>query len=73
MATTRSQSSTAWLAMIKKSFSGNQRIKSGRPRCIVSAAAPDCAAKVGTLCWDKTNSDGYICTVASGTWVKLNA
>ena len=35
--------------------------------------APDYAAKVGTLCWDVTNSNAYICTVAAGTWVKLNA
>jgi len=30
-------------------------------------------APVGTLCWDVTNSNGYICTVANTTWVKINA
>jgi len=35
--------------------------------------APDYAAKVGTLCWDVTNSNAYICKDAAGTWVKLNA
>lgn len=31
------------------------------------------AAPVGTICWDSTNSNAYICTVATGTWVKINA
>ena len=30
-------------------------------------------APVGTLCWDTTNSDAYIYTVADTTWVKINA
>lgn len=62
-----------WGAIVKKAFSGNQRIKAGRPRLIVSTGAPSGAQPVGTLCWDKTNSDAYICTVATGTWVKINA
>lgn len=27
----------------------------------------------GDLCWDYTNSDAYICTVAATTVVKINA
>ena len=75
MATTRSLGSGwgIWKKIVMKAFSGNKRIHAGKPRIIISAAAPDCAAKVGTLCWDKTNSDAYICTVATGTWVKINA
>jgi len=75
MATVRSQADSwgVWGAIIDKAFHGNKRIKAGKPRLFVSAAAPDCAAKVGTLCWDKTNRNAYICTVATGTWVKINA
>jgi hypothetical protein len=73
MATVRSQGPLVWGAIVAKAFRGNRRITAGKPRTIVSAAAPDCAAKVGVLCWDKTNSNAYICTVASGTWVKINA
>ncbi|MGW8178097.1 MAG: hypothetical protein ACWGQW_04790 [bacterium] len=28
---------------------------------------------VGTLCWNSFDGDAYICTVASTTWVKINA
>lgn len=73
MATTRSMGPTAWGAIVNKAFHGNKRIKGGRPEVFVSTDVPDCAANVGTLCWDKTNSDAYICTVATGTWVKINA
>lgn len=38
-----------------------------------TTGAPSSAAKVGTLCWNTYDEDAYICTVASGTWVKLNA
>lgn len=73
MATTRSQHGVGpWGAIVNKAFPGNKKIKGGRPKIIVSAAAPDCAALVGTLCWDKTNTNAYICTVATGTWVKIN-
>lgn len=34
---------------------------------------PSHASKLGSLYWDYTNSDAYICTVAAGTWVKINA
>lgn len=63
----------AWGAIVKKAFWGNPRILAGRPEIIVSTGVPDCAAKVGTLCWDAGNENAYICTVASGTWVKINA
>jgi len=75
MATTRKATygPGTWGVIVKKAFPGNSRIKTGRPEIIVSTAAPDCAAKVGTLCWDASNENAYICTVASGTWVKINA
>jgi hypothetical protein len=74
MATVRSEGPIGpWEQIVKKAFVGNQRIKAGRPRVIISADVPDCPAKVGTLCWDKTHKDAYICTVASGTWVEINA
>lgn len=63
----------AWEQIVKKAFSGNQKVKIGKPDTVISAGVPNVAAKVGTLCWDKTNSDSYICTVAAGTWVKINA
>lgn len=39
----------------------------------MSEGVPNFATKVGTLCWDVTNGNAYICTVATGTWVKINA
>lgn len=64
----------AWQALIKVSFVGNKGIRNGQPNVLVSAGAPSTiTAPVGTLCWDVTNSDGYICTVANTTWVKINA
>jgi len=62
-----------WKTICEKAFKGNQRIMRGRPNCVCSDAAPDFVAKVGTLCWDKTNSNAYICSVASGTWIQINA
>lgn len=62
-----------WSAIIKKAFPKNQRIKAGRPKVLVGSGAPTMAAPVGTLYWDKTNNNAYICTVATGTWVKINA
>lgn len=73
MATTR-VSTDAWTSIVNKAFAGNKRIKTGKPRVITSLlGVPDCAATVGTLCWDEANSNAYICTVATGTWVKINA
>ncbi len=64
---------TAFQIIVKKAFAGNTGIKIGKPEVEASTGAPSHAAKVGTLCWDKTNADAYICTVATGTWVKINA
>ena len=65
--------STAWEAIIRKAFPGNRRIQTGRPRIVTGSGAPTFAAKVGTLAWDAVGLNAYICTVASGTWVKINA
>ncbi len=62
-----------WSNIVNKAFPDNRGITKGRPQCVVSAGVPNVAAKVGTLCWDSTNSNAYICTVAAGTWVKINA
>ncbi len=66
---------TPWGAIVQKAFKGNQRIRTGRPRIIVKATtgAPSSAAEVGTLCWNAFDGNAYICTVAAGTWVKINA
>lgn len=47
----------------------------GNPDCIYKAGVPGASedAAVGTLCYDTTNGNAYICTVATGTWVKINA
>jgi hypothetical protein len=61
-------------ALANVSFAGNKGILRGKPNVMVSNGAPaSFNAPVGTLCWDVTNSDGYICTVANTTWVKINA
>lgn len=82
MATVRSAGHQpgVWKALIMKAFPGNKSIKNGKPKIIISDGAPDCASPVGTLCWytkgkgtSMINGDAYICTVASGTWVKINA
>ena len=59
-------------AILRKAFPHNKRALDA-PHIVLSAGAPDSAAPVGTLAWDTTNSDAYICTVSSGTWVKINA
>jgi len=76
MATTRVQHDPqgTWKKIIQVAFPGNKRIHAGKPRIIVSTSgAPDCASPVGTLCYDASTGNCYICTVASGTWVKINA
>lgn len=60
-------------ALANKAFKNNRRLLVGRPRVVVKSGAASGAAPVGTLWWDKTNNDAYICTVATGTWVKINA
>ena len=69
---------SAWDALVKKSFAANQGIRHGNPDVIKHDGPPhqQIGAKVGTLAWDYTNSDGYICTVAhatAATFVKINA
>jgi hypothetical protein len=45
-----------------------------KQRCFQSAGVPGGSVMaVGDLCWDYTNSDAYICTVAATTVVKINA
>ena len=43
--------------------------------CVVKTdtGAPSSAAPVGALCWNSFDGDAYVCTVAAGTWVKINA
>lgn len=64
-----------WGTIVNKAFYGNKKIKGGRPECIVKkdTGAPSSVAQVGTLCWNSYDENAYICTVASGTWVKINA
>lgn len=69
---------SAWDKLVNTSFAANQKIKIGNPDVVVYAGAPSGAigGVIGTLCWDSTNSDGYICTVAhatAATYVKINA
>lgn len=56
--------------IINKAFGGRLNVWANIQK---GDGAPSHAALVGTLYWDYTNSDSYICTVAAGTWVKLNA
>lgn len=64
-----------WQTICKKAFKHNQGIMRGVPNIIVktTTGAPSTANKVGTLCWNSYDLDAYICTVAAGTWVKINA
>ena len=45
-----------------------------RRRCIVwdTTGAPSQAAPLGTLCWNSVDSEAYICSVISGTYIKLH-
>ena len=73
MAVVKGSTPGIWQAICKKAFVGNGAMMHGSPACTMSTGAPNHAAPVGTLDWDVTNSNAYICTVASGTWVKINA
>lgn len=73
-------SGTAFRSIVLKAFKHNQRILTGRPHVIAANAAPVAntdTAQVGTLWWHASGAndagDAYICTVAAGTWVKINA
>ena len=67
-----------WNSIVKKAFIGNRGIKHGNPTVLVTAGAPSTSGNaVGTLAWDKSSSDAYVCTVKSAssgdTWVQINA
>lgn len=64
-----------WKVIVEKAFKGNIGISKGVPNIITKTdtGAPAGAAPVGTLCWNTYDTDAYVCTVASGTWVKINA
>lgn len=59
----------------KKAFSGRHGTLGRSAQCIkkTTTGAPTSAAPVGTFCWNSFDGDAYICTVATGTWVKINA
>jgi len=77
---TKATSSTGFQSMVQKCFINNQRIKTGRPRVIVSNAAPVAntdAAPIGTLWWHANGAndagDGYLAgDIAGANWIKLN-
>lgn len=65
-----------WKKIVEKAFQHNGAILHGNPDCIVkttTGAPTGTAAAIGTLCWNSFDGDAYICTVATGTWVKINA
>jgi len=66
---------STWDTIVDKAFPNNRGIAKGTPNCIIYTATPNAAvtAKVGTLCWDKTNEDAYINTDGSTAWTKINA
>lgn len=50
----------------KRNIFQNCRIKT-------TTGAPSDASPVGTLLYNSYDDDCYVCTVAAGTWVKINA
>lgn len=61
-------------AIENKAFAGRRGVLGAVPIIKkTTTGAPSSAALVGTLCWNTYDSDAYICTVAAGTWVKINA
>lgn len=66
---------SAWENIVRKAFEDNQMIRHGNPKVIMNDGSPNTSvtAPIGTLCWDYTNSDSYINTDGSTTWVKINA
>lgn len=58
----------------KKAFPhGQNRIVGRDIRIKTTTGAPTDAAKVGTIVWNSFDGDAYICTVATGTYAKINA
>ena len=65
---------SALLQVNKKAFSnGRNRIVGRDIRIKTTTGAPSAAAKVGTIVWNSYDLNAYICTVAAGTYVKINA
>ena len=66
---------STWSTIVHKAFYDNQGVERGNPNCIENDGSPNgsVTAKLGTLCWDYTNSDAYINTDGSTTWVQINA
>jgi len=62
-----------WKMFSSKGFTGNKRIKTGRPRVIVKSdtGAPAMAAPIGTLCYVVADADTYRNSDGSTTWVKI--
>ena len=58
-----------------KAFAGKHGVLGTGAEVILKATtgAPSTANKVGVFCWNSFDGDAYICTVAAGTWVKINA
>jgi hypothetical protein len=59
----------------KEAFKGNRRICAGRPNVLLktTTGAIASAAPVGTLCYNTFDNQVHICTVATGTWVRIEA
>jgi len=60
-------------AIVNKAFGGRPNIFS---RVIVTTASPNgivTSGYVGCLAWDETNTNAYINTDTSTTWVLINA
>lgn len=64
----------SWVGKVNKKIcpSGINKIKGRGIRLKSTTGAPNTAAPVGTIVWNSFDGDAYICTVASGTYVKIN-
>lgn len=62
-----------WDVIVESAFPDNKGIKIGNPNCII-ADTPNGneTAPQGTLCWDSTNSNVWVNTDGSTTWVQLS-
>ena len=60
-------------SIINKAFIGRKNVFSNILEKTTTGAPSGYTAPVGTLCWNSYDLDAYICTVASTTWVKINA
>ena len=73
MAVVKGSTPGIWQKICEKAFTGNGAVMHGNPNCTMTTGVPTHNVPIGTLNWDVTNSDAYIATDASGTWVKINA